>query len=259
MTFDQYIQNPMGVKNAVISNREMYRTMYTEKLNKILVRESGKVVYYLYKSNKKYYAYLKIPSEVVPNFYYDVIIEFSEPKDGIKITDRTLRNYEARFYSNDPSFVFTFAHAFIKNGMFLDSFKDKMSKEAVKQNADEKNPTNQVGYVKSLYFAYLIMNQRGLFNKILYVERYVERNLKSMVMDASEKITRRQQEGENLRKKNKKDKNEINRRRSRENIKSDETPIAHRVSNIVHTRKVGTIKKTNTVGTVKKTRTSKRK
>lgn len=259
MTFDQYIQNPMGVKNAVISNREMYRTMYTEKLNKILVRESGKVVYYLYKSNKKYYAYLKIPSEVVPNFYYDVIIEFSEPKDGVKITDRTLRNYEARFYSNDPSFVFTFAHAFIKNGMFLDSFKDKMSKEAVKQNADEKNPTNQIGYVKSLYFAYLIMNQRGLFNKILYVERYVERNLKSMVMDASEKITRRQQEGENLRKKNKKDKNEINRRRSRENIKSDETPIAHRVSNIAHTRKVGTIKKTNTVGTVKKTRTSKRK
>lgn len=259
MTFDQYIQNPMGVKNAVISNREMYRTMYTEKLNKILVRESGKVVYYLYKSNKKYYAYLKIPSEVVPNFYYDVIIEFSEPKDGIKITDRTLRNYEARFYSNDPSFVFTFAHAFIKNGMFLDSFKDKMSKEAVKQNADEKNPTNQIGYVKSLYFAYLIMNQRGLFNKILYVERYVERNLKSMVMDASEKITRRQQEGENLRKKNKKDKNEINRRRSRENIKSDETPIAHRVSNIAHTRKVGTIKKINTVGTVKKTRTSKRK
>lgn len=259
MTFDQYIQNPMGVKNAVISNREMYRTMYTEKLNKILVRESGKVVYYLYKSNKKYYAYLKIPSEVVPNFYYDVIIEFSEPKDGIKITDRTLRNYEARFYSNDPSFVFTFTHAFIKNGMFLDSFKDKMSKEAVKQNADEKNPTNQIGYVKSLYFAYLIMNQRGLFNKILYVERYVERNLKSMVMDASEKITRRQQEGENLRKKNKKDKNEINRRRSRENIKSDETPIAHRVSSIAHTRKVGTIKKTNTVGTVKKTRTSKRK
>lgn len=259
MTFDQYIQNPMGVKNAVISNREMYRTMYTEKLNKILVRESGKVVYYLYKSNKKYYAYLKIPSEVVPNFYYDVIIEFSEPKDGIKITDRTLRNHEARFYSNDPSFVFTFAHAFIKNGMFLDSFKDKMSKEAVKQNADEKNPTNQIGYVKSLYFAYLIMNQRGLFNKILYVERYVERNLKSMVMDASEKIARRQQEGENLRKKNKKDKNEINRRRSRENIKYDETPIAHRVSNIAHTRKVGAIKKTNTVGTVKKTRTSKRK
>src|SRR5699024_7553974 len=103
MTFDQYIQNLMGVMNDVISNREMY----TEKLNKILERKTGKVVYYLYKSNKKYYAYLRIPSEVVPNFYYDVIIEFSEPKDGVKITDRTLRNYEARFYSNDPSFVFT--------------------------------------------------------------------------------------------------------------------------------------------------------
>ena len=254
MTFDQYIQNPMGVKNAVISNREMYRTMYTDKLNKILVRESGKVVYYLYKSNKKYYAYIKVPSEVVPKFYYDVIIEFSEPKDGVKITDRTLRNYNVRFYSNDPSFVFTFAHAFIKNGIFLDTYKDKMSQQAVKQNADEKNPTNQVGYVKSLYFAYLIMNQRGLFNKILYVERYVERNLKSMVMNADEKISRRQEEGENLRKKNRKVKSDVENRRKRENLKGDETPIAHRVSNITHTRKVGQIKKTNNIKTTKRSK-----
>lgn len=254
MTFDQYIQNPMGVKNAVISNREMYRTMYTDKLNKILVRESGKVVYYLYKSNKKYYAYIKVPSEVVPKFYYDVIIEFSEPKDGIKVTDRTLRNYNVRFYSNDPSFVFTFTHAFIKNGIFLDNYKDKMSQQAVKQNADEKNPTNQVGYVKSLYFAYLIMNQRGLFNKILYVERYVERNLKSMVMNADEKISRRQEEGENLRKKNRRSKSDVDNRRRRENLKGDETPIVHRVSNVVHTRQVGQIKKSSNIKTTKRSK-----
>ena len=53
MTFDEYINNPMGVKSAVISNREMYRKMYTEKLNKIMVREVGKIDYQLYKSKKK--------------------------------------------------------------------------------------------------------------------------------------------------------------------------------------------------------------
>ena len=256
MTYDQYIQNPMGVKNAVISNREMYRTMYTDKLNKILVRESGKVVYYLYKSNKKYYAYIKVPSEVVPKFYYDVIIEFSEPDGGAKISDRTLRNYNVRFYSNDPSFVFTFAHAFIKNKIFLDTYKDKMSQLAIEQNPDEKNPTNQVGYVKSLYFAYLIMNQRGLFNKILYVEKYSERNLKSMVMNADEKISRRQEEGENLRKKNRKNKTELERKRKE--TKTDETPIAHRVNNVAHTRKVGQIKKTSNIKTTNRTKTTKR-
>ena len=28
MTFDEYISNPMGRKNAVFSGREMFRTMY---------------------------------------------------------------------------------------------------------------------------------------------------------------------------------------------------------------------------------------
>lgn len=245
MTFDQYIQNPMGIKNAVFSNREMYRSLYTDKLNKILVRESGKVVYYLYKSRSKYYAYLKIPSEVIEKFYYDVVIEFSEPKDGKKIIDKTLRNYDVKFYSNDPSFVFTFAHAFIKNGIFIDSLKDKMSKEAVKKNADEKNPNNQVGYVKSLYFAFLIMNQRGLFNKIQYIEKYNEKNLKSMIMEADRKIQLRQQAQSDLSKKKRKEKNELKKKQSKENIKADETPMKHRVSNVIHTRTVNKISKTN--------------
>ena len=47
MTFDEYINNPMGIKSAVISNREMYRKMYTEKFDKVMVREVGKMDYQL--------------------------------------------------------------------------------------------------------------------------------------------------------------------------------------------------------------------
>ena len=43
MTFEEYINNPMGVKNAVISHREMYRKMYMEKLDKIMMREVGRL------------------------------------------------------------------------------------------------------------------------------------------------------------------------------------------------------------------------
>ena len=57
MTFDEYINNPMGIKSAVISNREMYRKMYTEKFDKVMVREVGKMDYQLSKSNSKYYCY----------------------------------------------------------------------------------------------------------------------------------------------------------------------------------------------------------
>ena len=74
MTFDQYIQNPMGIKNAVISNREMYRTMYTDKLNKVLVREASKVEYYLYKSKSAYYCYIKVSTRGLSTYLFKVFI-----------------------------------------------------------------------------------------------------------------------------------------------------------------------------------------
>ena len=61
MTFDDYIKNPAGVKNAVYSHREMYRNLYIGKLDKILLRETGKINYTLYsdKSNNQYYVHMK--------------------------------------------------------------------------------------------------------------------------------------------------------------------------------------------------------
>lgn len=165
MTFDQYIQNPMGIANAVISNRAMYRDLYYAKFNNIMVREMGHMGHTLYKGKNKFYIHFKVPSEVIEKFYYDVVIEFTPPKDK-KLTDNTLENYTVRFYSNDPSFVYTFAHAFIKNDMFIKELKSVMSPEAIRKVAEEKNPSNQVGYVKSLYFAYIMTKKLGLFNKL---------------------------------------------------------------------------------------------
>lgn len=202
MTFDEYINNPMGNKSAVISNRNMYRNMYMEKLDKIMVREIGKIDYKLSKSKTKYYCYMKVPSEVVPKFYYDVVIEFSEPEDN-KLADATLKNYDVKFFSNDPSFVFTFCYAFRKNKMFIEDFKNKMPQKALLEKPMEKNPKAVVGYVKSLYFAYLLMKKRGLFDKIKYVEKYSKSQMLDNIVPADDKIKARQEEADKLAKKEK--------------------------------------------------------
>ena len=66
MTFEQYIQNPMGKHNAVLNSvmRESMRSSYTDKFNNIIVREHCIFKYKLYKDSKKnrYNIYLKIPS-----------------------------------------------------------------------------------------------------------------------------------------------------------------------------------------------------
>ena len=82
MTFGEYIQNPMGRRNAVFTQTEMYRELYTNKLNAIIVREGGMLNYVLYTHKDEYYIHMKVPSEVIDEFYYDVVVRFytDDPK-----------------------------------------------------------------------------------------------------------------------------------------------------------------------------------
>lgn len=248
MTFDQYIVNPMGVKNSVFSNREMYRNLYTEKLDKILVREVGKVNYTLYKSKGEYYVHLKIPSEVIEKFYYDVVIHFYTDKIEAE-SSRSLKDYYVKFYSNDPSFVYTFAYAMLSNDMFIRDLVPRMSKEAVKKAATERNPKNEVGYVKSIYFAYLVMKNYSLFEKINYETYgtvYTKRNLLNEIEHADDKISKRQEEATKKSKKKKKEKIMDTYRDMR-----TPTNVSNRsVSNIGNT---GIIGKTGIASRIKKT------
>lgn len=245
MTYPEYIQNPMGKQNAVISNREMYRQMYTTKFDKIMVREVGKMTYHCMKGTQgKYYILFKIPSEVVPDFYYDVLVEFTAPKGELLKT--TLKNYYVKFYSNDPSFVYTFAHAFIENEMFIPEMKTKMSKEAVHKVAKVKNPTNQVGYVKSLYFAYIIIERKGLFNKVLYVDKYDEKQVKKIIMDADQKIALRQEAAKKIAIEERKEKHRQESMRRQEKLNTPEPPkkIVKSIKHTATTKMSKTTKKT---------------
>lgn len=213
MTFDDYIINPMGIKNAVFSHREMYRTLYTDKLNKILLREVGKVKYKLYYDKKgNYYIHMKVPSEVVDNFYYDTLVKFI-PNNKIVSTATSLKQYNVKFFSNDPSFVFTFAHAMVKNNLFIDELSSKMSKKALKEVGKEKNPKDQIGYVKSLYFTYLLAVKYKLFDSIVYTQEgtlFDKNTVLKTIMAADEKIESRQIEGQNQSKKRKAEKTKVN-------------------------------------------------
>ena len=201
MTYDQYIVNPMGIKNSVYSNRELYRNMYKEKLNKVLLREVGRVKYKLYKSKKsdEYLIYMKVPSEVIKDFYYDVLVKFYSD-DKANLSSRTLKDYKVKFFSNDPSFVFTFAHAMVKNDMFLTELKSKMSKEALSELGKTRNPKDEIGYVKSLYFCYLIMKDYNLFEKIKYEneETLDIKKILSEVEHSDKKIADRQEAQDKL-------------------------------------------------------------
>lgn len=217
MTFNDYIVNPMGRKNYVYSNRTLYANLYKEKLDKILVREVGKVKYDLYNNGDNYYIHMKIPSEVIPKFYYDTLIKFY-PSDDDSKRSRNIKKYYAKFYSNDPSFVFTFAHSFIKNEIFIDELEPKMSKAAIKNKAKERNPKDEVGYVKSIYFAYLLMVHYNLFEKIYYEtngKEYDKKEILNKIEHADTKVQARIDIEAEIKKKKKAEKERLKQQTNR--------------------------------------------
>lgn len=245
ITYTQYINNPLGQRNSVITNRGMYQKMYRDKLDKILLREGGRVKYKLYKGKDEYYIHFKIPSEVINKFYYDTIIEFYTDKPLVEKSP-SLRDYYVRFYSNDPAFCYTFGHAFIQNEIFVKDLLPKMMTDVKKKVAKEKNPENLVGYVKSLFFAYLLIGDYGLFSKTLYDingESYNKNKLLSNVEHAKDKVRKRQEEEEKERKQRARKKENENRFKTEISTKSSKS--SSMIKNVRTTQRVKKIGVTN--------------
>ena len=248
----------MGKNNAVFSGRELFRAKYIDALDKLYVREGGKIDYILYTKGDNYYIYMKIPSEVVENFYYDVVVEFY-PSSGSISNSRSLSDYDVRFFSNDPSFVYTYAYVFSKNDMFIKDLSSKMSKEALRKSPNERNPGYQVGYVKSLYFTYLIMKNKGLFSKIRYegVDKYNPKALLQMITAADEKIAERQELGSGKGKKKRAVSTDTNKREDKDNGKYNNNSNPESIPVVTKTSVISkTSKKSNTIGKIKPKRKS---
>lgn len=251
MSFGGYINNPSNGA-TVVTNRDMYKKMYKEKFDKVLLRENGSIKYSVFhnKKNDSYYIYLKIPSEVIDHFYYDVVVELYTTENSKK-NNVNLRNHAVRFYSNDPAFVYTFAHAFNINNLFIKDLTPKMSKQALKHKATMKNPKDNIWYVKSLYFAYLAMEKYNLFNRIILDRESKEYTNKSFndIMKADDKIALRVSAAEKLKKEKDKgkQKNDNNVRRRQQSNTTKKSTIS-KVSTITNrTKTVKTVKRSGIV------------
>ena len=176
------------------------------------------------------------------------------------VVDKTLNNYLVRFYSNDPSFVFTFAHAFAKHDLFIDDLKSKMNKESLNKVAKVRNSNDNIWYVKSLFFAYLAMEKYNLFSKPIYdtnAKPYRKKELLNNITQAEAKVSARQKAAEDLEKEKKKEleKQKIEKQASRNiNVSTKKSTV----SNISKTSKVSKISRTSNISKKSKITSMKR-
>lgn len=254
MTFREWVANPSGKGSAVMSTKQLYKDMYTKKMNLLFLRESNKFKYTLYRSADEYdyYIHIMIPSEVVPKFYYDVVIRFFTKNSAIS-TGTTLDKYDIQIFTNSPDFMFTHAHAYHKQGLLFNDMVSKIPKESLRNVAKERNPKDEIGYIKSIYFTYLIMVQHALFNKVFYrtAQVYKKKEVLQNVMPCTEKAELRQKLEADAKAKERR-KKRLEERQARDTGSDSSAGTSAKSPTVRYTKKSPTTKKSKTTNTVKK-------
>lgn len=254
MTLNEYINNPFPGGIISSQTREMTKAAYKDKFDKVMLREAGKQFpVKFYKGKSSWYIHLKVPSEAIPNFTYDVVFEFEQVKNALKLEEQPIK-----FFSNDPAFVFTYANTFKSHKIFCDDLASKMSKEALKTKAHEKNPANIVGYVKSIYFAYLMCKKFNYLNRTTFETRargYSKKDIQADIMDADLKIRERQlaQEKINKQKRIEKSRNEVHNKNSMKQVLNPEVQTGLNKSRTVNYTKTTKVIKPKSSG-IKRTK-----
>ena len=203
MTLEQYISNPLGKANAVITAayREAIKNDYTYRFHNLMVRENGKLDYFVYRNQEAnlWFIHIKVPSEKVKEFYYDVVFKFYADA-SIKDGGRDLNKWYVQFYSNDPAWNFTYAYAYTQKDLIIKELSSKMDKTCMNTPSKEKNPNNEVNYAKVIFFGYLFMKERGLLKTAALggAEPYNMRTFHSRIENATLKIHKRQEEEKNV-------------------------------------------------------------
>lgn len=103
-----------------------------------------------------YYYHIKVDSSSQKsgrgNYQYDVIVRFFTDSPQVE-KEHTLDNYFVQFYSNSPSFMYTYAYVYKQNGYLIDALYNKLDPDYIDTPPAKTNASERLCYDKSIYSA----------------------------------------------------------------------------------------------------------
>lgn len=166
MFIKDFYNNPAGKGMTVLnltSAKKDFDKRYSDNIKKIM--------HFIYKVKNVVYIHIKIPSSV-NHIYYDVVVKFTPTS---KSTGDTLNDMDIQLFSNSPSFIYTYAHAYFKHKLFIDELRKKLSSKILKTVSEQKNPYKIISYDYSIYFAVKFIIDNGLTD-MRYIDDYMTSN-----------------------------------------------------------------------------------
>jgi len=177
----------ISTKGIIEDYRERYDTM---------VKDQKKIPHadtYTVTPGNRVMVHVKIPSETVEGFFYDVLLELSAEKTAVSFEE-----CDIKIFSNSPSFVYSVAYIFAHwdpdaqkptekgKGMMIDTLKGKLPRDRMLIPGVEKklgrkpihdppeirNPMGLPLFDKSIYFAIFYLMDNMAFHQVMHNHRF---------------------------------------------------------------------------------------
>ena len=164
MNIREYVDNPMGKGDSSIPNRRELIESLSFKYDKLISRKGNDIKLNAYhdRLTDDYFFHLVIPSETERSNSYDVVFKFSDTNKEHH-QELSISKYDVTVFSNSPSFAYTFAYVYAKNGLFIESLGDRLGKEFFKKEPEVRNRFGIINYDKYVYFgARFILDSKRL-------------------------------------------------------------------------------------------------
>ena len=166
------LQNPTGKNSAFFASRARIKaqldSIFINNLRRY--RKEFYAVPYVDQQTKNIYYYVSVPSEtfMINKVRWDCVIEIDYD------SSLSLENRNAKFYTNSPSFIFTYAYVFNQQGLLPAFIKSKMPIQCLTQPPTIKNPVESRGFDKILYEALKYLVVGGCLTDG-YIDKYKQR------------------------------------------------------------------------------------
>lgn len=166
MTLKDFLTNPSG-KGDTALNTKAIASILDSKYSKLLEKKERLIKCTIYKvlTKEVYYIHLVIPTETERDNTYDVVIQLSD-LEGAHKHETSIVNYDAKFFSNAPSFAYTYAKVYRDNELLIQSLQNKFDKQQLTGNPDMRNRYGIVGYDKYLYFGVKYIMESKMLSKL---------------------------------------------------------------------------------------------
>ena len=154
LTIKQYLGNAPGFYSRQVAPRYMIKdqmlfnflTLFRDK-----PRHFGVKVWK--KSEYLYRVWVKVPSSKY-DMTYDIVADITF-KEG-----RSYFDYgEIKLYTNSPAWVYTYAYVFNQDGLIPDDLLKYVSVKAIEEAPKKTNPSQNTGFEKITYFAFLFLTK----------------------------------------------------------------------------------------------------